>query len=235
MLDADRSYAYILCPTTNNKNKNIKMRTPALCSKAFMNVSESRIERIRWSGSDDERWYVDRLFDSPATYRRWESSHYGLMNKVAASQTTKGQVVGLRKAWFSLLQRQALFQHLRESNIIGAEREMLVSAFHASTDYSEAVVAEHGNFLRSNSSLLCATYLGRTLLDDKKFNEGLNEFHSAYMEFFSLHCNWIIAEKRGHDFPLRPVLTEMKTTLSRVRNRLMALPLAESQRWSAWH
>jgi len=206
------------------------MRTRALCSKVFMDVSESRIERIRLSGSDDEQWYVNRLFDKPATYRRWESFHFGLMNKVAANHTPKGQIVGLRKAWFSLMQRQALFQHLQESRVRGRDREILVSAFHTSSDYSQAVVAEHGRFLRSNSSLLCSVYLGSALMDDARFNAELARYRSGYMEFFSFYCDWIIAEECGRDFLLRPMLSEMKRDLSEMQARLVTMPIANDRR-----
>ena len=214
------------------------MRTRALCSKVFMDVSESRIEGIRWSGSDDEQLYVNRLFDNPATYRRWESFHFGLMNKVSANHTSKGQIVGLRKMWFSLVQHQSLFQHLQESQVKGREREILVSAFYASSDYSKAVIAEHGRYLHSNSSLLCSVYLGSALMDDTRFNAELEQWRQDYMEYYSLYCDWIIADAYGRDFLLHPLLLTMKHNLSREQKSLMTMPIANDRRRTvrpAWH
>ncbi|MFW2405780.1 MAG: hypothetical protein ACN4GT_13495 [Gammaproteobacteria bacterium] len=213
------------------------MRTRPLCSSVFMNLSESRIERIRWSGSEDERWYVDRLFDKPQAYRRWESSHFSLVKKVAANRTSRGQIYGLRKARFSLVQRQALFQYFRDAEVRGQRRELLVSAFHPAAEFRKAVATEHDQFLRSNSSLLCSDYLGSELLNDERFEAELDRYRSGYMEFFSLYCDWIVAESEDQEFPLRPLLSEMKQTLSRLQARMIAMPIAGNRREaerSAW-
>ncbi len=208
------------------------MRTRPLSSSVFMKVSESRIERLRWSGSEDERWYVRRLFERPGTYGRWESFHFDLMRKVASSQSPKGQVIGLRKARFALLQKQSLFQHFREDGVRGRNREILMSTLRAGSDFSRAIVTEHNDYLRSNSSLLCATYLGDVLLDDDRFDSELERYHDAYMEYFKLYCDWIIADVRGEEFPLRPMMAEMKQTLLRSRTRLLDMPVAGDRRKS---
>jgi len=203
-----------------------------------MNVSESRIENLRWSGSDDERWYVDRLFDKPATYRHWEFFHFDLMKKVAATKTQRGQITDLRKARFALLRRQALFQHLRDEEVTGRDREIIVAAFHASTDFSRAIVAEHGHFLRSNSSLLCAAYLGSALLDDARFDAELERYHSGYMEYFGMYCDWIVASARGQEYSLRPMITQMKADLAQMQAHLIRMPIAADRRRSIrspWH
>lgn len=213
------------------------MRARPLCSSVFMNVSESRIERVRWSGSEDEKWYVTRLFDKPDSYNRWESFHFDLVKKVAAIPTQKGQIFGLRKARFSLLQHQALFEYLRESGLKGRNREIVVAAFHSSTEFSRALRAEHGRYLRSNSSLLCVDYLGSALMNDERFNAELERYRKGYMEFFSLYCDWVIAEEYGHEFPLQPMIGFMKDDLSEMRARMMSIPVANDRRQarrSAW-
>ena len=209
------------------------MRTRPLCSSVFMNVSESRIERLRWSGSEDEKWYVDRLFDKPSAYRLWESSHLSLVKKVAEHRTPRGQIYGLRRARFTLVQRQALFQHLRDKKVTGKRRELLVAAFHPAAEYRKAVAAEHDQFLRSNSSLLCSDYLGSELLYDDRFEAELDRYRGGYMEFFSLYCDWVEAESQGRDFLLRPLLSDMKQTLSRLQARMIVMPIAGDRRETA--
>lgn len=206
------------------------MRTRPLCSSVYMNLSESRIEKIRWSGSEDERWYVDRLFDKPEAYRRWESSHFSLVKKVARNRTSKGQIYGLRKARFSLVQRQALFQHLRDAQVRGHRRELLISAFHPAAEFRKAVAAEHDQFLQSNSSLLCSDYLGSKLLNDDRFEAELATYRSGYMDFFALYCDWIVTESQGAEFPWRPLLSEMKRTLWRMKARMIVMPVAGNRR-----
>ena len=206
------------------------MRPRVLCSKTYMNVSESRIEQMRWSGTDDERSCVERLFEKQKTYSRWESSHFGLMKAVASSQTPKGHIRALRKARLMLIERQSLFRHMRDRNVVGRDREALMSAFHSGTDYSKAIVIEHDSFLRSSSSLLCAEYLGATLMHDGRFNTELERYAEEYADFFSLYCGSIIAEKRGIEFALRPVIWELKYMLAQARNELMMMPIAADRR-----
>jgi len=203
-----------------------------------MNVSESRIERLRWHGSDDERWYANRLFDTPTTYHHWESFHFDLMKKVAASPTHRGQLIDLRKARFRLLRQQALFQHLRDSGVKGKDREAIVSAFHTSSEFSKALVIEHGRYLRSNSSLMCAAYLGSALLRDDRFDAELERYGNGYMQFFALYCDWVVANARGQDYPLRPMIGQMKHDLALMEARITVMPIAENRRRSArsaWH
>lgn len=214
------------------------MRTRPLSPSVYMNVSESRIETLRWSGSDDERWYIDRIFDKPATYDRWESFHFDLMKKVAAGPTQYGQLMHLRKTRFALLRRQALFQYLREHTIPRDNREIIVSAFHSSAEFSKALVAEHGRYLRTNSSLLCTAYLGSSLLDDSRFDAELERYHNGYMQYFALYCDWIVATARGQEYPLRPLIVEMKDDLAQLQSNLMTMPIAGDRRRairSAWH
>ena len=100
-----------------------------LSPSVLINVSEFRIENIRWSGTDYEREVVNRLFESQSTYRHWESFHAGLMKTVGSGTTRKQQLLQMRNTRFALIHRQALFEYLREAKIVGANREAIVGAF----------------------------------------------------------------------------------------------------------
>ena len=201
------------------------MLSRVLTSRALMEVSESRIATIRQSGSADSRLVVNRLFDTGVGYRHWHTFHWGLMKMVAASDTRTHQVVSLRKTSFNLVHRQALFEYLRESRTTGRRREVIFSALHGSTNYSRAVIGEHGRYLESNSSLFCADYLEASVMDDATFGAELLQYRSTYMQFFSLYCGWIIAEARGADYVLYPLIPEMKKLLWTMRARLLAMPI----------
>ncbi len=67
-------------------------------------------------------------------------------------------------------------------------------------------------------------------MDDDRFNAELASYRSGYMEFFSLFCDWIIAEERGQDFMLRPMLPKMKHDLSQMQAQLMTMPIARNRR-----
>lgn len=202
------------------------MRSHVLSSTVLMDASESRIDALRRSGSSEKRRVVERLVETPVTYSRWLSFHFGIMQKVAAGDSVRAQRLQLRKASFTLVHRQALFQHLRDARIGGRAREALFRTLHGGTDYPRAVVAEHGLFLESNSSLFCAQHLDFSLMNDAEFGAQLDAYRDAYMEFFALYCNWVIAEDRGQFYPFAPMFPEMKQQLLAMQSRLLALPVA---------
>ncbi|MDJ0927222.1 MAG: hypothetical protein QNJ73_06170 [Gammaproteobacteria bacterium] len=207
------------------------MQIRPLCSKVLMDISESRIELMRWERRDDQDdWFIQRLFETPATYQEWESFHFGLMKQVGSNFVYKRQLVDLRQAQFTLLHRQGLFDHLRNANVTGKDREHLMAAFFPSKDYSKATITEHRRFVLANSSLFCADYLGTELLDDERFNAELERYRDYYMEFFALYCDWILAQANRQPFPLRGMLKEMKTNLTKLKSRLIQLPCARDRR-----
>ena len=197
----------------------------ALTSGVLMEASESWIEKIRRSESADVRLVVDRLFDRPVTYSRWLSFHYELMKTVAAGHTSKEQRVRLRKTSFSLLHRQALFEHLRTARVTGTDRVALFGALHASKGYARAVLEEHGRFLESNSSLFCTDYLEIFIHSDNAFGAAFADYRTQYLEFFGVYCGWVLAESRGDDYCLAPVMPEIKMQLHSLQRRIMAMPM----------
>jgi hypothetical protein len=189
-----------------------------------MGLSESRIEMIRWSGVPEIRSVVTRLLDTRAVYSRWRSFHYGLLKDVAASRNLQEQRAQFRKASFSLIHRQALFEHLRVSRVMGREREAIFSVLYSSADYSRAVIAEHGRYLQANSSLFCTDYLESSVMDDSEFSAGLADYREKYLQYFGVYCDWIIAEDRGEDYALRPLIPELKKELLQGQLQLLRIP-----------
>ena len=200
------------------------MSTQVLTPGVLMDASESWIEKIRWSDSADVRLVVDRLFDRPVTYSRWLSFHYDLMKKVAAGHSSKEQLLRLRKTNFSLLHRQALFEHIRTTKVTGSDREALFGALHASKSYARAILEEHGRFLDSNSSLFCTAYLEMFIRHDSAFGAAFAQYRTQYMEFFAIYCVWVLAEYRGDDYCLAPVIPEIKMQLLSLQRRILAMP-----------
>jgi hypothetical protein len=67
-------------------------------------------------------------------------------------------------------------------------------------------------------------------MNDVAFGEQLDAYRDAYMEFFGLYCNWVIAEDRGQFYPFAPMFPEMKRQLLAMQSRLRALPMATDER-----
>ncbi len=190
----------------------------------LMDFSESRLYVLRCSGTSDERRVITRLLDQPSGYSRWGAFHYSFMQKVAGQRNRHEQLARLRQTTFTLFHRQALFEYLRDNEVTDRNRETLFSSFHGHADYRHAVIAEHRRFLESNSSLYCADHLELRLMHDRVFTAGFAVYRQQYMEYFSLHCDWVLAEHSGFDYPLQEILLDMKRRLARSAAQLMALP-----------
>jgi len=206
-----------------------RLLTPGM----LMDFSESRLDVLRYAGTDDERRVISRLLDQPSTYRRWGAFHYPIMQKVAATRNRREQLVRLRRTNFILLHRQALFEYLRQSGVTGRDRETLFQVFYGQTNYARAVITEHAHYLQSNSSLYCTDHLQLQLMRDSGFTQGFDDYRKLYMEYFALYCDWAIGESRGFDYVTEPLLLEMKQRLSRTAAQLMALPEQPPERRSA--
>lgn len=189
-----------------------------------MDVSELRLAEMRWSGSEDERNIVVRLFEDSNAYRSWESYHAGLMRKVCRDGAPKGQVLAMRKARFELIHRQSLFEYLRESSTTGEDRYALFRGLHRSQDYARAVLAEHSRYLQSNSSLYCADHLGHSIMGDRGFARGLRLYRRRYLTYFGHYCDWIISEYRGESTPSRWLLPPLKQEILSLQQSCLALP-----------
>ncbi|MDH5277243.1 MAG: hypothetical protein OEW88_12540 [Gammaproteobacteria bacterium] len=206
-----------------------RLLTPGM----LMDFSESRLDVLRYSGTDDERRVISRLLEQPSAYSRWGAFHYPLMQKVAATRNRREQLVRLRQTHFVLLHRQALFEYLRDSQVNGRDREILFGAFYGTNDYSRAVVSEHQRYLQSNSSLFCADHLDIQLMRDTCFTSGFADYRLQYMEYFSLYCHCVIAESRGADYAMKSILLDMKQRLAKSAAQLIALPEYQQERRSA--
>ncbi|MEJ1962510.1 MAG: hypothetical protein WDO56_13595 [Gammaproteobacteria bacterium] len=97
-------------------------------------------------------------------YRHWEAEHDRLMRGVASETRLNRQATVLRSACFGLIHRKAMFDYLRQHRVTGRDRHAVFELIYGDQDYVKAVVAEHANYVRSASSLLCSNYLGLTLL-----------------------------------------------------------------------
>ncbi|TFG86447.1 MAG: hypothetical protein E4H19_05640 [Chromatiales bacterium] len=206
-----------------------RLLTPGM----LMDVSESRLDVLRYCGTDDERRVVTRLLDQPSAYRGWGAFHYPLMQKIAATRNRREQRVRLRQTNFVLLHRQALFEYLRGTGTTGRDREALFKMFYGPTNYTRAVIGEHRRYLQSNSSLFCADHLETALMHDACFTSGFADYREQYMEYFSLYCDCVLAESRGSDYSMQSILLEMKQRLSKTAGQLIALPEYLPERRSA--
>ena len=192
--------------------------------RRLMEESEYRISTAITDGSASQRLAAERVVNDPQTYRIWEAQHGRLMSRVASASSSKGQLFTLRSIAMSLIHRKAVFECLRHEHLFGDDRHALFGYLYGPVDYANAVVTEHGHFIRASSSYYCVTELGRHLLRDATFHERLGDYEKAYDEYFSSYIHSVLPvaqSKHPFDASYLPLL---KQAVDRQRHRILSLP-----------
>src|SRR5262249_21414463 len=117
----------------------------------LMEESEARVEMSAGYDTPADLLVASRILENPEAYRRWESEHGRLMRAISDQTKITRQVVVLRSTVFSLVHRKALFDYLRDRHVTGARRRRLFGFFYGLRDYSNALLSEHGNYVRCSS------------------------------------------------------------------------------------
>jgi hypothetical protein len=199
-----------------------------------MEESEARVEMSAGYDTPADMLVASRILDHPEAYRRWESEHNRLMRSVSEQGRIENQIVALRTTVFGLVHRKALFDYLRERHVSGARRRRLFLVFYGLRDYSNAVLAEHGNYVRCSSSYLCAQHLAEHLMHDGAFEEPLQIYEQWYGEYFRAFCDVELAqtedEKRAIA-PMEALKPLLKYQLSEARKAILAMPQMPAEKW----
>jgi hypothetical protein len=205
---------------------NVGAGPPRVSRAQLVVASEQELARVARSGPGQQRKVATTLLGSPAEYRNWEAEHGRLMTTVAMPASGERQARELLSAALSLVHRKALFEYLHHQSRRGADRRALIQHFHGSKSFTQAVVAEHANYLRSVASLLCIEHLGTTLLVHQGFDEPLRKYENLYGEYFRSYCNSLLAPADTADSSdsMRMLLPYLKRDVLEERKRLLAMP-----------
>ena len=202
--------------------------SPARVTRAQLIVaSDEQLTQIATSGQGTERTIARTLRATPADYRKWEAEHGRLMSAVAGAANGERQARALLSAALSLIHRKALFEYLHNHARRGEDRRLLIAHFHGQQSYSQAVVAEHGNYQRSVASLACIEHIGATLLPHQAFGEALRHYENLYREYFRSYCNSLLTpanEAAEASDSMRTLIPYLKRDVLDERTRLLALP-----------
>jgi hypothetical protein len=199
------------------------MRRDRISHSILMDESEQFVSDVARSGADAERLVAGRLLEDTRTWRTWESEHASLMRRVVEFRRSERQVGALRSVSLAMIHRKALFEYLREHHIVGEARRRLVLTFHGTTSYSHAMVAEHGNYLRSACSFFCSSHLGTVLWRDGTFQSPLDRYSALYAEYFDTYCDSTLQEGERAT-QARLLLPSLKRTVEEYRHIILALP-----------
>jgi hypothetical protein len=199
----------------------------------LMEESQLRVEMTPYMQTAADT-AASRLLESKEAYRRWEAEHDRLMRSVSRRLNFDGQVSALRNTAFSLVHRRALFQYMRERKPSSLKRRRLLSIFYGCRDYTNAIIAEHWNYIRCSSSYVCTQHLGEHLMHDAAFEEPLQLYELWYTEYFRAYCDGEVDEtdrdretKVGMN-ELRPLL---KFRVAEARQAILAMPHNPEKEW----
>lgn len=212
---------------------NVASGPPLVTLKQLMEESEAHVEFAAQRGSRGNKQIAQQLLASPVEYRNWEASHAQLMASVARPHRSAAQATSLLSTAFTLVHRKAFFEYLRGQNITGPRRRDLVQHFHAHKSYTQAVVAEHTNYLHSSASLMCAERLGETIVPHQAFGDSFSRYERVYADYFRSYChNYLAPTAIDNDISasVRPLLPQLKRDVLALRAKLLAMPPSPTSR-----
>ena len=199
----------------------------------LMDESEWRVE-IAASSRLAEDLVARRVLESPLAYRRWTGEHDRLMRAVAAHARLEPQVVQMRTTALNLVHRKSLFEYLQERQLTGRKRRRLFALFYGCRDYTNAVLAEHNNYVCCSSSYLCTQYLAEHLMHDTAAADPLALYEERYRQYFRAFCDGELAETEDERIlaesldTLRPLL---KYQLGEARQHILSMPVTSAREW----
>jgi hypothetical protein len=109
---------------------------------------------------------------------------------------------------------------LRDSHIVGAERDRTLHHFFGVVDARDAALMAHRDYILAASSQVCATDLLELANDDYGV-ELLAHYEHAYGQFFALFCESERKKQDGKPCLLATLLPELRTTASDLRRRIL--------------
>lgn len=200
----------------------------------LMQESEARVEMAAICDSPVDGLVAARLAGDPRAYRRWEAEHDRLMRGVSGERSLDRQVVALRSAALSLVHRRAMYEHLRAGEITGRKRCRFFAVFYGNRDYVNAVLAEHGSYVRCSSSYLCTRHLAEYLMEDAALDEPLQLYEQWYAEYFRAFCDAALAETEEEKLaaaPMEALKPLLKQQLAEARLAILEMPRRPERPW----
>jgi hypothetical protein len=200
----------------------------------LMEESETRVEMAAVFDTPTDALVASRILGHPQAYRRWEAEHDRLMRGVSGQTHLDRQVTALRSAAVSLVHRRAMFEYLRLREITGRKRHRFFTLFYGSRDYVNAVLAEHGNYVRCSSSYLCTQYLAEHLMEDYALGEPLQIYEQWYTEYFRAYCDGALAETEEEKLaaaPMEELKPLLKHQLAEARQAILHMPQKPAKDW----
>ncbi|MBV6416390.1 MAG: hypothetical protein CMLOHMNK_00951 [Steroidobacteraceae bacterium] len=199
------------------------MGASAIDHALLMRASEDRIGSAARQGTARQQLVARRLIEDPNAWRIWEREHGALMHRVATARRGTGQAAALKSAAFSLIERKALFEYLTERRLHGDARRRALALFHGTRAYTDAMIAEHGGFIRAACSHMCSKHIGSVVMLDGAFQEPMARYEDLFREYFRTFCDVSLARDDRVE-SLRALLPFLKHQVTELRTAILAMP-----------
>ena len=195
----------------------------------LMDVSE----RSMWRTDAQPDYYrapVFHVLDDGPSYQRWETTHARLMRPVADARRYAEQTVVLRRVALRLIHRRAFIDYLRTAAVRGALLERLFAVFYGPTDFRQAVIREHAQYMLAAASGYCI----EVLVDSVEDTDGcrmLERYQVLYQEYFGLFGRFIAAELTGDveiAAAVQPAMLAQRARAERLRQAIVSVPPRDS-------
>ena len=195
-------------------------------------------ERALWKTETQPDYYrvpVARLLEDGRQYRLWESSHARRMRQVAQLSRQTQQAMALRKLAVQLIHRRGMVDYLRAFKITGDHRQQLFNMFYGCTDYREAVITEHRQYVMAASSGYCTEVLVDAVNDANGFKL-LDRYQHLYSQYFQIFSQYSRADFCGEEElagALKPTMLEHRAYANLVRRQILVqLPIRARLKFS---
>jgi hypothetical protein len=182
-----------------------------------MRESTDRVQTALQSADPNEQMVARRILENPLVWSAWEREHSSLMRQLANCGAHRVQLAALKHANFRLLHGKALFQYMRGCAVRGGERARVMAHFRPGRVYENAIVAEHGLYLRKAASYLCTSHVGGEVIADPIFLDPMQRYEELYAEYFNLYCATLLEPTEGPMKAQMALLPLLKKQLNEYR------------------
>ncbi|MDJ0700626.1 MAG: hypothetical protein QNJ07_12280 [Woeseiaceae bacterium] len=162
---------------------------------------------------------ANTILDDSLLYSRWEATHANLLLPAAERRKNTAQLMELRQAEVQLVHRRALFHYLRKNNVTGPKRERIFRTMHTTRDFSDAVIAEHRQYMIAVSSHVSADHL-IDVMKDVNSKRLLQMYEEAYARYYEMRCFIATADDGICSDLVRLAMRDAKRSLLRSQMRI---------------
>lgn len=204
------------------------MRALRISQARLMRESEERVLDAAVSAEPRERLVAIRVLEDAGLRRSWTAEHRRILCDVASERRSANQIAVLKIKSFALVHRKALFEYLREREFRGEKLRRALALFHSSRCQTDALIVEHGQYLRSACSYLCATHLGTTVVCDGAFQDPFAHYEQLFKDYFRAFCDAALAGPNDEVVATQTVLIPLfKYHVAEQRRAIMLMPRLE--------